>query len=107
MDKGRIVEKPQGLSGKSSPGEESEAEGFSRGGNFFQISPKTFPRSVRLWFLRGARTFIPREVRKKFGKAAVRSVHCRSQIALIGNQSLVGHNINKVGHDMDVTNKFC
>ena len=103
----QIVEKPQGLSGKSSPYGESEAEGFSEGkpegaargfafgisrgiqilprGNFFQISPKAFPQSVRLWFPRGARTFIPLE---KFGKAAVSAVHCKSQITLIGNQSL-------------------
>ena len=30
-------------------------------GNIFQISPKAFPQSVRLWFPRGARTFIPRD----------------------------------------------
>ena len=69
--------------------------GISRGiqilprGNFFQISPKAFPQSVRLWFSRGARISPKGPLWKNLGKPAVRSVHSKSQIALIENQSLV------------------
>ena len=70
------------------------AFGISRGiqilprGNFFQISPKAFPQSVRLWFSRGARISPKGPLWKNLGKPAVRSVHSKSQIALIENQSL-------------------
>ena len=57
-------------------------------GNFFQISPKAFPLSVRLWFSRGARIYPKGPLWKNLGKPAVRSVHSKSQIALIENQSL-------------------
>ena len=71
------------------------SKGISRGiqilprGNFFQISPKAFPQSVRLWFSRGARISPKGPLWKNLGKPAVRSVHSKSQIALIENQSLV------------------
>ena len=59
-------------------------------GNFFQISPKAFPQSVRLGFSRGARISPKGPLWKNLGKPAVRSVHSKSQIAPIGNQSLSG-----------------
>ena len=84
---------------KTSPGGESEAEGFSKGkpkafrlsrGGSFTDNPKAFQQFVRLWFPRGAGTDLPKGVVwKKFKKAAVKSVHCKSQTAPIGNQSLV------------------
>ena len=58
-------------------------------GSFFQISPKAFPQSVRLWFSRGARISPKGPLWKNLGKPAVRSVHSKSQIELIENQSLV------------------
>ena len=88
---GQIVEKPRGDLDKVLP---RFAFGISRGiqilprGNFFQISPKAFPQSVRLWFSRGARISPKGPLWKNLGKPAVRSVHSKSQIALIENQSL-------------------
>ena len=91
---GKTVEKLQGLSGKTSPQGESEAEGFSRGIQAllrvkFSDNPKAFQQFVRLWFSRGAGTdLLQGVVWKKFKNAAVKSVHCKSQTAPIGNQSL-------------------
>ena len=70
---GQTVEKPQGLSGKTSPGGESEAEGFSEGkpegaargfafgisrgiqilsrGNFFRYHPRLFHNLSDFGFL--------------------------------------------------------
>ena len=96
---GQTVEKPQGLSGKTSPGGESEAKRFSKGnpeafrlsrGGSFTDNPKAFQQFVRLWFPRGAGTDLPKcVVWKNFKKAAVKSAHCKSQTAPIGNQSLL------------------
>ena len=60
------------------------AFGISRGiqilprGNFYQISPKAFPQSVRLWFSRGARISPKGPLWKNLAKPAVRSVHSKS-----------------------------
>ena len=64
---GQTVEKPQGLSGKTSPWGESEAKGFSENPEAFRLSrgrsfsdnPKAFQQFVRLWFSRGAGTDLP------------------------------------------------
>ena len=88
---GQTVEKPQGLSGKTSPGGESEAEAFrlSQGGSFTD-NPKAFQQFVRLWFPIGAGTDLPKcVVWINFKIAAVKSAHCKSQTAPIGNQSLL------------------
>ena len=51
---------------------------------------KTFQQFARLWFPRGAGTDSPKGVEwKNFKKAAVKSAHCKSQTAPIGNQSLL------------------
>ena len=71
---------PEGL-----PSENPEAFRLSRGGSFTD-NPKAFQQFVRLWFPRGAGTDLPKVVVwKKFKKAAVKSVHCKSQTAPIGN----------------------
>ena len=96
---GQTVEKPQGLSGKTLPGGESAPSGLpSENPEAFRLSrgvsstdnPKAFEQFVRLWFPRGAGTDLPKGfVWKKFKKAAVKSVHCISQTAQMGNQSLL------------------
>ena len=68
--------------------ENPEAFRLSRGGSFTD-NPKAFQQFVRLWFPRFAGTDLPKGiVWKKFKKAVVKSVHCKFQTALIGNQSL-------------------
>ena len=108
---GQTVEKPWGCLEKLHPGEESEAMGFSEGKpegaargfafgksrgiqalprGSFTDNPKAFQQFVRLWFPRGAGTDSPKGVVwKNFKKAAVKSAHCKSQTAPIGNQSLL------------------
>ena len=76
---GQTVEKPQGLSGKTSPGGESEDEGFSEGK----------PEGAARGFPRGAGTVLPKGVVwNNFKKTVVKSVHYKSQTAPIENQSL-------------------
>ena len=71
------------------PSENPEAFRLSRGRSFSD-NPKAFQQFVRLWFPRGAGTDLPKcVVWKNFKKAAVKSVHCKSQTAPIGNQSLL------------------
>ena len=80
----KLRAKPEGL-----PSENPEAFRLSRGGSFTD-NPKAFQQFVRLWFPRGAGTDLPKcVVWKNFKKAAVKSAHCKSQTAPIGNQSLL------------------
>ena len=90
------MEKPQGVSGKSSPQMNLKPRDFPKSnlrhsdsprGELFQISPKAFPQSV-FDFLEVQGHSSQGNSLEKVWKGAMRSVNCKSQIALIGNKSL-------------------
>ena len=67
---GQIVEKPRGDLEKVLPREDLKPRVCLQilpRGNFFQVSPKAFPQSVRLWFSRGARSSPTGPLRKNLG----------------------------------------